>query len=80
MKPKVNFIYVTIYIVLMICFILVSYAIVELITLATKIPLISSIRPFIDYTFGWLSPPMFFVNLFYYKIILLSYFLFYLFF
>jgi len=65
MKPKVNFIYVTIYIVLIICFILVSYAIVELITLATKIPLISSIRPFIDYVFGWLSPPMFFVNLFY---------------
>jgi len=63
MKPKVNFIYVTIYIVLIICFILVSYAIVELITAISKLPGISSIvRPFIDYTFGWLSPPMWFVN------------------
>ena len=59
MKPKVNFIYVTIYIVLVICFILISYAIIEIITAITKIPCISAIlRPPIDNIVGWKQPAM----------------------
>jgi hypothetical protein len=59
MKFKVNFIYVTIYIVLIICFILLSYAIIELITFATHLPPLSYIvRPAIDYIVGTKQPFM----------------------
>ena len=59
MKFKVNFIYITIYIVLIICFILISYAIIELFTFISKCyPFNYIIRKFIDNTFGKCQPAM----------------------
>ena len=70
---KVNFIYITIYIVIVIVLILITYAIIELLTLISKTPPINSIiRRFIECTFGWSQPAMWFINIVY-EIINVSY-------